>query len=402
MRRQIVIVIAVMGVVVAACTDAGTSDEGSAAPSSTEAPSSSDAPGTTDAPSTTASTTDSVCQDTDLVYLGLDGEAGEVELEQWRTERNVVLETSWPGSWPQFDSAVRVGQRYDIGTMAYHQAGRQIAAGIWQPLDLDRLENFDKLIPALRDNPTIRDADGNVYGVPIAWGDGPFIYHPERVENPPTSILELLEPEWEGRIIMFDNPFIPFSQLAAANGFWPLDEPRTLVTHEELEIIKEQAIQLVRNTASFAVGFQDATDILVAGDADLFLNGWEAVLTFAEEDGVTLAFDFLEESAGGGWWDGIGILSTAENVDCAYEYIDQMIATDTQVEIAQNLVSATVNTEAIPLISEDVPDYPYDLLLSGGLNNIQFLDKSAPEETEEGIANAQDWLDAWEEVKAAA
>ena len=160
---------------------------------------------TTAAPTTAAATTAApttaamaeemgVCEGTTLSFIGLDGEAGETELEAWRAENNVSLETNWPGNWQQFVTAIKVGDVYDLATIAYFQAQRQIAAGLFHPIDTSRLENWDTMFAGLRENVSLRGADGQVYGVPIAWGDGPFIYHPGRVSNPPNRSWS-----WPGR-----------------------------------------------------------------------------------------------------------------------------------------------------------------------------------------------------------
>ena len=65
-------------------------------------------------------------------------------------------------------AALRVGQTYDLGTVPYHQAQRMIAADVMQPIDTDRLENWDSLVAGLADADSLRGPDGEVYGVPLA------------------------------------------------------------------------------------------------------------------------------------------------------------------------------------------------------------------------------------------
>ncbi|MDE0289701.1 MAG: extracellular solute-binding protein, partial [bacterium] len=362
---------------------------------------------TTAAPTTAAATTAapaeemSACEGATLSFIGLDGEAGEVELEAWREENNVALETHWPGNWPQFVTAIKVGDVYDLATIAYFQAQRQIEAGLFHPIDTSRLSNWDKMFAGLRENVSLRGADGQVYGVPIAWGDGPYIYHPGRVPNPPVSIMELAEPEWEGRFTLFDSAIWLFSMLAVALEFDDGVGELTYVTDEQMESIKEEAIKIVRNAAGFTNGYREATDVIVAGDSDLNINGWEAMLTWAEEQGETLDFDFFVESGGGGWWDGLAIPVTADDIDCAYEYIDLMISDEINAQVGENLVSGVVNEVSAELAGPGAQIYDYDLVRPE-VPAVSFRDQSPPEddEAEEGIASYSDWLETWEEVKA--
>jgi spermidine/putrescine-binding protein len=333
------------------------------------------------------------CQGVTLTYIGLEGEGGEVELEEWRTARSTRFESSWPGDFSQMIAAIMVGQTFDLATLPYHQAGRMIESGALQPIDVDALENWDRVVPALADNPEIRGTDGQVYGVPIAWGDGPFIYNPATVGEVPTSIRDLLDPSWSGRFVLPDSPDLPFAFLALSLGHDP-----TAMSPEELAEVEQDAQALVDNAAAFSTGYQDANDRLIAGDVDLSVAGWEAQVSWAEERGVELAYDFFGETRSG-WWDALAIPATADNPECALEYIDQMISAPIQAAVATNLLSGTTNIDAIDLVGDEAQMYDYDLVLSTD-NTDDLAGLTPPEETDDGTVTYQEWLDAWQRVKA--
>lgn len=347
----------------------------------------------TPAPSEETPNAAGACVGATLSYIGLEGEEGKVELESWRDERNVSLETSWPGDFSQQIAAIKVGQKFDLATIPYHQAERMIGAGALLPIDTSLLSNWDLVAEGLRENPVLRDDDGNVYGVPIAWGDGPFIYSPERVATPPSSVMELLEPEWQGRFVLPDTPDLPFALIALAQGKDPV-----AMTPEELDEVAADAATLVANAAAFNTSYQDANDRLIAGDIDLALSGWEAQVVWAAERDVVLDYGFFEESRSG-WWDGLAIPATAENVECAHEYIDQMISTEVQAQVATNLLSGTVNVDAIDLVGEEAQFYDYELVTNPALMS-SLSAQTAPEESVDGNVNFQDWLDVWQSIKA--
>lgn len=335
------------------------------------------------------------CPGVTLSFIGLEGEEGQAELKDWRAEHEVELDSSWPGDWTQLISAIKVGQSYDLATIPYHQAQRMIAAKIVQPIDTSRLENWDDVVPGLAEAGSLRGTDGKVYGVPIAWGDGPFIYSPDRVaaDEIPTQVADLMEPEWKDRFVLMDSPDLPFYLLALANGF---DAPN--LTPEELNQVAEQAKDLVDNAAAFSPSYEDATDRLVSGDIDLTMAGWEAMLTWAKEDGVTLDYGFFDEGTFG-WWDGLAIPATAEDLDCAYAYIDALIAPEANAELATNLVSGAVNADAVDLVGKEAQIYDYDLV-TNTLPDGAFESVTPPENPKDGTTSYQDWLDAWQEVKA--
>ncbi len=249
-------------------------------------------------------------------------------------------------------------------------------------------------MPALRESPAIRGEDGKIYGVPIIWGDGPYVYAPDRVDTPPTSIMELLQPEWKGRYTMFDDPGLPFFMIADAMGF----DPPNLTT-EQLGQVKEKVKELVDNAAAFQASYQDATDRMVAGDVDLAIGGWEAMLGFAKDKGAKLDYKFFDESKGGGYFDGMAIPSTAENPECALAYIDELISPEANAALATNLTSGAANADSVPLLGKSAQVYDYDLV-SKPTGGIDFVAYYPPEEAKDGYASLKDWQDAWAEVKA--
>lgn len=390
----------VLAALAAGCGGGGNDTEGATtATSAATTAAATGAAGDTSAAATTAAASEaadpSACDGADLTFIGLAGEEGDKELADWRSERDASLKVTNIGEWGQLIGALKVGQEYDLATIPYREAQRMIELDIFQPIDTSRLANWAQLFPGFSESSLIRGADGQVYGVPIAWGDSPFIYAPERVPDPPTSVIDFLEPEMKGRFVMFDDPSFPFYLLAVANGF--TEAP--LLTPEQLDVVKEQAKQLVANAAAFATSYQDETDRLVAGDVDFAFDGWEAMITWAKEKGVELDFGFFSERAGGAWWDGLAIPTSAQNPECALAYIDAMIAPDAQAKIAETLISGTVNADAVDVLPADMRDL-YDYTAVAEPSDAQFQSISPPEKPPAGFASHQDWLDAWQEIKA--
>jgi spermidine/putrescine transport system substrate-binding protein len=328
-----------------------------------------------------------------LDFIGLDGEDGQVELEQWRNEQGITLAKTPFSSWDETFAKLKTDV-FDVALVANPYVSLWGEAGVLQPLDLSRLSNWNDLFPALRDGDFLRDEAGNVYAVPIAWGDGPFVYAPDRVPEPPKSFMELLDPAWKGRITTFDDPILIFHQIAVAKGY-----PSPNLTMEQLADVKETAKGLVANLRTFTGGYQDATDLLVRGEVDLAIGGWEAMVNWAKEKGTTLDFAFFDETNGGGWADSLAIPTNAEDVDAAYAYIDQMISPEINAQIATNLISGTVNSKSVDMVDPSAMIYDYSIVEDGS-NPIKFEIWTPPLEAEGDIATKQDWDDAWAEIRA--
>jgi spermidine/putrescine transport system substrate-binding protein len=328
-----------------------------------------------------------------LDFIGLDGEDGQVELEQWRQEQGVTLAKTPFSSWDETFAKLKTDV-FDVALVANPYVSQWGKAGVLTPLDLSRLSNWNDVFPALKDADFLRDEAGNVYAVPIAWGDGPYVYAPDRVATPPKSITELLDPAWKGRITTFDDPILPFHMLAVAKGY-----PSPNLTKEQLADVKEDAKKLVANLRTFTGGYQDATDLLVRGEVDLAIGGWEAMVNWAKEKDATLDFGFFDEVHGGGWADSLAIPTNAQDVDAAYAYIDQMIAPEVNAQVATNLISGTVNAKSKDLVDPSAMIYDYSIVEDPS-SPIRFEAWTPPLEAEGDIATKQDWDDAWQEIRA--
>lgn len=71
---------------------------------------------------------------------------------------------------------------YDVVVPSNHFLGRQIAAGIFSPLDKSLLPNYSNLDPAILRH-LERNDPGNIYAVPYLWGTSGLAYNKEMVKK---------------------------------------------------------------------------------------------------------------------------------------------------------------------------------------------------------------------------
>jgi spermidine/putrescine-binding protein len=314
---------------------------------------------------------------------------------KWRDDNKVTLTSKYIGSDDEVFAAIKAGQVYDIAMTFNPFMQRFAEAKVIQPIDTSRLKNWGDMFEGLR-SADFLNVNGVPYGVPIAWGDGPYVYNPAKVKDAdkPHSILDLLDPKWKKRLTIADDPGFVFYLGGLALGF-----PSPNLTKAQLQQVADTFKPLIKEqTVAFAKTYADATDLLVRGEADLTTLGWEAMLNFAKDKGGTLAFDFFKE-ARGGWSDSMTIPVNAANIDAAYAYIDAVIAPDVSAQMAVSLVSGAVNQKAVPLIPAADNIYNYDVVKTKQTG--VFEDTLAPETpTDPNIASHQDWLDAWAKLTA--
>jgi spermidine/putrescine-binding protein len=331
-----------------------------------------------------------------LDYMGLEGEDAIGEAEAWRTENDVELQSRYVAGVDEVIALLSAGTIADIATSGNADVKRLAQAGLITPIDTGRLENWDDLAAKLRDGDFIRH-EGDVYAVPFAWGDEPYIFVPERLprDEIPNSVLGMQDPKWNGRIITLDSIWLLFGLVS--RELYP-DRPTDLSLDEFARVVDETR-PIVDNMVAIAGGYGDATDYLVRGEADISLNGWEAQLTFAADKGVTVDFGFFDTSTLV-WCDSYVLPESAEDVDTAYAYMDEVISPETNAVLATNLISGAANTEAADLVPADIKAL-FDYTAVTDLNDPRDVTNwLPPAEPAQGRAGQQDWTDAWLEMKA--
>ena len=317
----------------------------------------------------------------------------------WRDEAGITLNSKYIGTGDEIFAALTAGQQFDIAISFNPYVNRYQAAGLIQPLDTSRLTHWADMFDGLKNSQFLNpQGEGKPYGAPIAWGDGPVVYNPAKVPDAevPTSITDLYDfAKWGKRLTMSNDPAWLFFLTARMLGF--TNAPN--LTKDELNQVATRSEEFVdKNVVSFAATYADATDLLVRGEVDLSLLGWEAMLNFAKEKGGTLDFGFLQEGKGG-WSDSYCIPTNVVDVDAAYAYIDAIISPQINADVAVGLVSGAVNKNSVSLIPQDQNIYDYANVESP--QDGVFDDYLAPESpTDPNIASRSDWTEAWGRITA--
>jgi spermidine/putrescine transport system substrate-binding protein len=330
-----------------------------------------------------------------LCWQGYDGpNANKPFVEQTGTKINAI----YLGSNDEIFANLRAGGLGEIDIVTpYHGYVRNLfEAGLLQEIDYSRLPNTADYIPLFQ-KPEWNTFDGKTYSAPFVWGTGPMIYNAEFIPEAPKEWMDVMKPEYKGKVVMTDDAlghYLIWNQVTGA------DDP-TQVTQEQLDKTTDLLIQIKTEQArSFSPNMGDMADIMARGEAWLSTIGWEAVPAFPVAADAELRYthpapgDFT-------FVDSYCIPAEAPNLDTAYAFINHMLSPEAQAIAMDDMDSATVNEKAIPLLDEATRElFPYD--------NLEEIFEVAPvwgfpplEDQGDGIVTYNGWLEAWERVRAA-
>jgi len=334
-----------------------------------------------------------------LNFFGFDGEDGADIARPFLDENGIKLQSSYQSALDEALTRFNTGGRGSMDILTPNKDFQKVVldsgAELFQALDLERLPNATGLFPAFKDAPWL-SRDGEVYGVPLIWGNTPCVYSPEKWDGVPDHYTDFADAEYAGQLAMLDDPFGIIWMYASSLGF---PEPHRL-TAGQLEEVVAALMKVKPNIVTFCASYGDMGDVLVRGDASMAIGGWAYLITIAAEKGVELAAAGTGVDPVGHWSDAYAIAVDAPNLANAYAYIDYMMSPEANAELATTLGSGCTIEAALPLLSAEMQEaYPYDSVRESGGGILATQTMMPPQEAEGDIVAASAWAEAWQQFK---
>ncbi|UCB46812.1 MAG: extracellular solute-binding protein [Spirochaetota bacterium] len=304
----------------------------------------------------------------------------------------VTVTMTYIASNDEIFAKLKAGAEYDIATPNQANVEQLVVNDLLQPIDTSRIPNYKNLHPLILKAFEQFNYQGKIWGVPCAFGKNDFVYSAERVDCI-ESWWDVLKPEWQGRYIMLDDALGQITQAARAIG---ITHDPSLLNPEEFEQVRDLLIKMKKGARAIVSSFGEAKSMLISGEADGWFSANLLIAGEAKEEGYDI-WGCIPKEGTLIFLDSYVIPKNAPNLDGAYALINQMLSTDTQIELAE-MYMGCVTKDAPPLLSADLYSYiPYDNLPKFFSDNI--LNGPVPLEPGE-YATMDDWVTLWEEVKA--
>lgn len=254
---------------------------------------------------------------------------------------------------------------YDVVVPTSHFLQRQIAAGIYQPLDKSKLPNLKNMDEGLMKQAAAYDAD-NAHSVIYMWGTIGIGVNVAKVKErlgdsaPTDSWALVFDPQYASKladcgIAMLDSPTEMLPEALAWLGLDPTTSDRA-----ELEKAAE-TLKAVRPYIRYFHSSQYISDlangeicVAVGYSGDVFIAAARAE---EASTGQEIAFQIPKEGALQ-WFDLMAIPSDAPNPEGAHAWINFVMEPQITAEITDYVYYASANREAMPLIAEEIRTDP--------------------------------------------
>ena len=329
-------------------------------------------------------------------YLSWEGYDIPDATQAWRDEHGVEFESTYIGNHDDIQARIAAGGgSYDLIT--YYQGYKPLyqELGILSPIDISKVPNIDNEFPYFKSdvgNFWI-DADGTWTGVPWTFGSIGITWDDEALPGGLNSWYDLLDPKYENKIGLPDDPVGSFTLAAHTLGYDP-----AMVTQDQKTEIVDLLTQIVQHARSVAPSFGDMTTQLVNGDIVACWQGWAAMNSFAADAGKTTVKTIVPEEGSFSFCDLYAIPTTADNVDTVYSYLNNVLEPEVNAAAAEFLVGGVTVEGAVEFLDEGIRSlYPYEDL-DGLLERAPFYN-NPPVESDEFVTY-EEWVETWQEVKA--
>lgn len=299
---------------------------------------------------------------------------------------NITLETASFGSNEEAIAKVKAGFTADvINTCVDEGSLEAVEADVYAPLDVSRLENWDKIWPAMKEMPGVT-YDGEFFVVPVDAGTAGIMYNADVITTPPTSWNDLFDPKYKGRASLQDNAVTAIDVGALATG---IEDPLN-IDAAQLESVKDF---LTDNRGNFRTWWADQGELISlfkSGEVDI-ASGYTNIQKDLQAEGLNVQFVTAKEGQML-WTCGYGISPKIdpENVDAAYALLNWYTSLPPQIYAATNWNYMGSNEGIVDAVTPEVRK-------DASLDTLFDLDDAIP------AAPPKDrdaWVQAWAEVKA--
>jgi putative spermidine/putrescine transport system substrate-binding protein len=199
---------------------------------------------------------------------------------------------------------------------------RYIAKALVRPIDIRALPNTARQLPRFRDLksiPGIVHGD-QVFAIPYTYSEMGLIFDRKQVKTPPTSIRALWDPQFKGKVLLYNGGSHNFSLAAQVIG----DPTPFRIDNQEWAAAVQKLIDLRRNAMAFYAQPEESVELFKAGATLLFANYGSQQVKLLQQAGVDVGYAIPREGALA-WLDCWVMTRGVKNTTLAQAWINYML-----------------------------------------------------------------------------
>ena len=233
--------------------------------------------------------------------------------------------------------------------------------GIYQPIDLSRVNTklFNQTyLKSITEQSTL---DGKPYALPFVWGTTAMIVNTEKAPDAGKSYLDLCDPKYKGRVT-YRAKYDTLYMFAYALGMNPAEAVKSEDEYRKVMYkVRDKLIECKPIVRTYWDSRQQLEELVTKEEVWLGTS-WDAIAwTLSVKDPK---FKYVVPKEGAvGWYDTFAISAGAENIDAAYEWINfimqpenaAVIINETGYQTASEGAAELASPELAKVVKESLP-----------------------------------------------
>ncbi len=153
----------------------------------------------------------------DLTVFDWSGYEDQGFFGQYMSKYNEAPSYTFFGSQEEAFTKLQSGFTADLAHPCTDAVRKWVAADLLQPLDPAKLNNWDNLLPEIKNVDGVM-LDGKVYMMPFEWGNTGLIYRTDKIGDDQISLQLLADPAYHGKIAIPDAASSAYALASLATG----------------------------------------------------------------------------------------------------------------------------------------------------------------------------------------
>ena len=298
-------------------------------------------------------------------------------------------------------------EQYDIAVPNNNLVPRFLAADLIEPVDMDVVDNYGDIYEKFRSFVDQQFTEGgNAYGVPIRWGWYGYAYDTEEVPDHEPSYNIMFEEDYvdadlDGEIVMYNEAAktmpVAALYLAAAR-----DDPsyREALTEDDRMTFTEDQLREMRDLLidqkPRLEGYisTDTTYIQEFQQGNFLVghSGRNEIIRLIQNQGVENVEFVVPREGAMAWYETAVVSSQSDNVETAWEVVNEYISAQTGAELARQGKSPSCNPDVAEALDEQEKE------LYGRIDPERFEEFIPFKDIDPEVQAT--YTSAWEEAKA--
>ena len=254
---------------------------------------------------------------------------------------------------------------FDVVVPSLQFLGRQIQAGVFQPLEKERLKNYGGLDPELMERLALQDP-GNRYGIPYLWGTTGIGFNVDKV----TAAFGGTEVAGSWDLVFKPENIAKLKDC----GVTLLDTPSDMIPialhylgedpHSADPAVLQKAADLIKGIRPYVQNFHSSQYVSsLANGTTCLVVGWSGDIIQARDraeeagNGVNVGFSIPAEGAPQ-WFDMLAIPADAKHPENAYAFINYLLEPQVAANNTNYIQYANPVASATPLVDEAIRNDP--------------------------------------------